>query len=61
MLLLDNCLEEAHSGLIRCYLRQGKRGAALRQYQSCQKILREELGIQPSPALQQLYERLTAK
>ncbi|HEX4714978.1 MAG TPA: BTAD domain-containing putative transcriptional regulator, partial [Ktedonobacteraceae bacterium] len=61
LLLLDNCLEEAHSGLIRCYLRQGKRGAALRQYQSCQKILREELGIQPSPALQQLYERLTAK
>ena len=61
MLLLDNCLEEAHSGLIRCYLRQGKRGAALRQYQSCQEIFQQELGIQPGPALQHLYERLTAK
>jgi len=61
MLLLDNCLEEAHYGLIRCYLHQGKRGAALRQYQSCQKILQQELGIQPGPALQHLYERLTAK
>jgi len=61
ILLLDNCLEEAHSGLIRSYLRQGKRGAALRQYQSCQKILQQELGIRPGPALQHLYERLTAK
>jgi len=61
MLLLDNCLEEAHYGLIRCYLRQGKRGAALRQYQSCQEILQEELGIQPGLALQNLYQRLTAK
>jgi DNA-binding SARP family transcriptional activator len=61
MLLLDNCLEEAHYGLMRCYLRQGKRGAALRQYQSCQQILQHELGIQPGPALQHLYERLTAQ
>jgi len=61
MLLLDNLLEEAHYGLIRCYMRQGKRGAALRQYQSCQKTLQEELGLQPGPALQHLYKRLTAK
>ena len=61
MLLLDNCLEEAHYGLMRCYVRQGKRGAALRQYQSCQEILQKELGIQPGLALQNLYQRLTAK
>jgi DNA-binding SARP family transcriptional activator len=61
LLLLDNCLEEAYYGLMRCYLRQGKRGAALRQYQSCQKILQQELGILPGPALQHLYKRLTAK
>jgi ATP/maltotriose-dependent transcriptional regulator MalT/DNA-binding SARP family transcriptional activator len=60
MLRLDNCLEEAHLGLIRCYLRQGKRGAALRQYQTCQRILREELGVQPGQALQSLYQRLTS-
>lgn len=61
MLRLDACLEEAHYGLIRCYLRQGKRGAALRQYQTCQKVLNEELGVQPGQALQHLYQRLTAK
>lgn len=61
MLRLDNCLEEAHYGLIRCYVRQGKRGMALRQYQACQDILQEELGVQPGQALQNLYQRLTAK
>ncbi|MBX5457403.1 MAG: tetratricopeptide repeat protein, partial [Thermogemmatispora sp.] len=60
MLLLDSCLEEAHYGLIRCYLRQGKRGAALRQYQTCQRTLQEELGVQPGQALQVLYQRLTS-
>lgn len=61
MLRIDNCLEEAHYGLIRCYVRQGKRGMALRQYQACQDILQEELGVQPSEALQNLYRHLTAK
>lgn len=61
MLRLDNCLEEAHYGLIRCYMRQGKRGAALRQYHFCQSVLQEELGVQPGQAIQQLYQRLTAR
>ena len=61
ILRLDNCLEEAHYGLMRCYLRQGKRGAALRQYQSCQEILQEELGVQPGQVIASLYQRLMAK
>lgn len=61
MLRLDNCLEEAHYGLMRCYARQGKRGAALRQYQTCQNVLEEELGIQPGQAIQNLYQRLTTR
>ncbi len=61
MLRYDNCLEEAHYGLIYCYMRQGKRNTALRQYQLCQKLLEEELGVQPNQALQKLYQRLTAK
>ncbi len=61
MLRLDNCLEEAHYGLMRCYVRQGKRGSALRQYQSCQESLQEELGVQPGQAMESLYQRLTAK
>lgn len=59
MLAIDNLLEEAHYGLMRCYLRQGKRGLALRQYQRCRDILLEELGVPPGPTIQNLYERLT--
>lgn len=61
MLRLDHCLEEAHYGLIRCYIRQGKRGAALRQYRFCQSALQEELGVQPGQAIEHLYQRLTAR
>lgn len=32
LLHVDNCVEEAHPGLMQCYVRQGKRSAALRQY-----------------------------
>jgi two-component SAPR family response regulator len=61
ILRLDNCFEEAHYGLMRCYLRQGKRGSALRQYHSCQKSLQDELGVQPGQAMQNLYQRLIAR
>jgi len=58
ILRIDNCLEEAHYGLMRCYVRQRKRGAALRQYQTCLKILQEELGVQPGQLIQNFYQRL---
>ncbi|HEX7737475.1 MAG TPA: tetratricopeptide repeat protein, partial [Ktedonobacteraceae bacterium] len=35
LLTLDPCLETAHYGIMRCYMRQGKRDLALRQYQRC--------------------------
>lgn len=58
ILTVDSCFEEAHYGLIRCYLDQGKRGSALRQYQRCAETLKSELGVEPGPALQSLYQRL---
>jgi len=58
ILAVDSCLEEAHYGLMRCYLRQGKRGLALRQYQRCVHVLREELAVTPGPTIQALYNRL---
>jgi len=57
-LMIDNCLEEAHYGLMRCYLRQGKRGLALRQYQRCRDTLQRELDILPGSTVQNLYQRL---
>jgi len=61
ILSIDNCVEEAHLGLMQCYVRQGKRSAALRQYHYCQETLQQELGVQAGPALQQFYQHLHQK
>ena len=58
MLVVDACLEEAHYGLMRSYIRQRKRGLALRQYQRCSEKLQQELGVLPGSAIQNLYRRL---
>lgn len=46
--------ESAHRVLVRAHLAAGNRGAALRQYEQCRRILREELGLEPSPSLKAL-------
>src|SRR5207245_174811 len=58
MLAVDNWLEEAHHGLMRCYARQGKRGLALRQYQHYKDNLKQEFGAAPRASIQNLYQRL---
>jgi predicted ATPase/DNA-binding SARP family transcriptional activator len=40
--------EEAHRRLMRYLALNGQRAAALAQYESCQKILKEELGVEPA-------------
>jgi len=54
----DNCREDAHCRLMRCYSRQGQYHLALRQYQACVESLRAELDVEPAPATVQLYERI---
>lgn len=58
LLTLDPCLEEAHYGIMYCYLQQGKRDLALRQYQRCKRELDEQLKIKPGPIIQKLYQHL---
>lgn len=58
ILAVDSCLEDAHYGLMRCYVRQGKRGLALRQYQRCVEVLRRELAMEPGPTIQNLLQHL---
>ena len=58
ILAVDNCQENAHYGLMRCYMRQGKRGLALRQYQRCVETLRDELGAEPGSNIQNLAQHL---
>ena len=59
ILAVDSCLEEAHYGLMRYYMRLGKRGLALRQYQRCVEVLRRDLNVEPGTAIQNLVQHLS--
>ena len=61
LLAIDNCYEQAHHGLMLCYIRQGKRSLALRQYQRCVDTLQAELSISPGLAIQKLHQRFFSK
>lgn len=58
LLAIDACFEKAHYGIMRCYLRLGKREFALRQYQCCCQNLQEELHTIPNSSIQKLYQRM---
>ena len=49
--------ESAHRALIRVHLAEGNRGEALRQYELCRRLLRDRLGVDPSPQLDALLRR----
>jgi LuxR family maltose regulon positive regulatory protein len=51
----DPYREPAHRELMRCHYFLGDRVAAIRQYQSCVQILREDLGLSPAPETEELY------
>jgi len=46
--------ESAHRALIRVHLAEGNRAEALRQRELCRGLLRERLGAEPSPQLDEL-------
>ena len=50
--------EEAHQRVMRLLALGGKRGAALAQYQTCRRVLVEELGVEPGTETTQLYEQI---
>lgn len=52
----DPFRETSYERLIRAEVLAGNRAAALRAYAECEKLLSEELGVQPSPHLQEAYE-----
>ncbi|MFN2155665.1 MAG: BTAD domain-containing putative transcriptional regulator, partial [Anaerolineae bacterium] len=57
-LAMDPLHEPAHRELMALYARSGQRAAALRQYDECERMLDEELGVSPSPETTALYERV---
>ncbi|MGD8792670.1 MAG: tetratricopeptide repeat protein [Anaerolineae bacterium] len=56
----DPYREPAYRELMRCHYRLGDRVSAVRHYQSCAEILREDLGLDPSDETEELYQRIIA-
>ncbi len=54
----DACDEAAHQQLIQIYAAQGYRSQAIRQYYHCERILLQELGVQPLQTTVQLFQAL---
>jgi DNA-binding SARP family transcriptional activator len=50
--------ESAHRALVRLHLAEGNIGEAIRQYAVYAGLLREELGMEPSPTMQSLVRSL---
>ena len=55
---LDHLDEVAQHQLIEAYAQSGQHNAALRQHQEYVHLLEEELGEEPGPEMQALYEQL---
>ena len=58
ILSIDTSQEEAHRILMKCYMAQGQRHLAIRQYQLCVQELNNELNLPPSEETQALYEQI---
>ncbi len=58
LLRLDPMSEAAHRILMRAYAVQGRQSSALKQFETCCKILKRELGVEPEPETVALYRNL---
>jgi DNA-binding SARP family transcriptional activator len=55
---IDPAHEQAHRHVMRLLALAGNRTQALRQYQCCERILMQELGVAPSGVTRRLYDAL---
>ncbi len=61
LLVLDPLREDMHRELMRTHAAQGCLGAALKQFALCRDTLRRELGVQPEPETQALFQQLSMR
>jgi DNA-binding SARP family transcriptional activator len=57
-LTIDPLDEETHRALMELYAAEGRTAMAVRQYQTCRKILARELGIEPDIETKRLVEEI---
>jgi LuxR family maltose regulon positive regulatory protein len=55
---MDSYREDVHRKLMLALVQGGRRAEALRQYQICADILSHELGVEPDPATQALFQEI---
>jgi DNA-binding SARP family transcriptional activator len=55
---LDPWQEQAHMQVMRLLALDGQRVAALAQYETCRRLLHQELGIKPAAETTRLYEQI---
>lgn len=60
LLALDPYRESAHRQLMTLLAQSGQRSAALTHYETCRRLLAEELGVEPAAETQALLARLKA-
>ena len=60
LLQLASWDEETHRQIMRFFAWTGQRGAALRQFEQCQRVLREELDVEPAEETITLYKQIQA-
>jgi len=56
LLDLNPAHEKTHRTLMRLYADQGRRAAALEQYERCRAALKRELEVEPGPETEELYQ-----
>lgn len=54
----DPWREDAHRLVMRCYMRQGQRAQAMRQYRVCEQILQVEFNTAPEAPTRALFEQI---
>jgi DNA-binding SARP family transcriptional activator len=60
-LAIDEFAEDIHRQLIQLYAVNGQRGAALRQYEYCATLLRNEYGTDPLPETRAVYQAIVQR
>lgn len=60
LVVTDTLREGSHRQLMEAYLASGEKAQALRHYDKLRKLLREDLGVEPSPETQILRDRIGA-
>jgi predicted ATPase/DNA-binding SARP family transcriptional activator len=58
LVALDPLNESSHRQLMEVYWQAGQHSAALKQYQTCEQILRKELNLDPQPETRALYKKI---